>query len=135
MAKQKSSSIDPELIKRMALLADSMLKSGVSGQEVLDALVKQGVTPESAATIIRTLRRTAVEKMRKRVQRDLRIGVVVLVVDVVAMLLLGTGVIVEPTGYALLVTMCVMVIVGVLLGRAIMDQRTVKRADARDHQA
>lgn len=130
MTKQKSNSINPELIKRMAMLADSMLKSGVGDQEVLDALVKQGVTAESAATIIRTLRRTAVEKMRKRVQRDVRIGVVVLVVDVIAMVLLGTGVIVEPTGYALLVTMCVIVIVGVLLGRAIMDQRTVKRADA-----
>ncbi|MBX3084854.1 MAG: hypothetical protein KF716_24680 [Anaerolineae bacterium] len=130
MTKQKSSSINPDLIKRMAMLADSMLKSGVGDQEVLDALVKQGVTAESAATIIRTLRRTAVEKMRKRVQRDVRIGVGVLVVDVIAMVLLGTGVIVEPTGYALLATMCVIVIVGVLLGRAIMDQRTVKRADA-----
>ena len=129
MAKQTSSPINPELIKRMALLADSMLKSGVGDQDIHAALVKQGVSPESAATIIRTLRKSGLEKLRKQSQRDLRIGAVVLVVGVVVSILLGTGVIVESTGYALLVTFCVMIIAGVLLGRALMDQRTIKQAE------
>jgi hypothetical protein len=116
MAKQKSSSINPELIKRMALLADSMLKSGVGDQDVHAALMKQGVSPE---------------KLRKQSQRDLRIGAVVLVIGLLASILLGAGVIVEPSGYALLVTFCVMIIAGVLLGRAIMDQRTVKQAETK----
>jgi hypothetical protein len=131
MAKQKSSSINPELIKRMALLADSMLKSGVGDQDVHAALMKQGVSPESAATIIRTLRKSGIEKLRKQSQRDLRIGAVVLVIGLLASILLGAGVIVEPSGYALLVTFCVMIIAGVLLGRAIMDQRTVKQAETK----
>jgi hypothetical protein len=131
MAKQKSSSspINPELIKRMALLADSMLKSGVRDQEVHDALIKQGVSPESAATIIRTLRRSGLERLRKRAVRDLRIGAVVMVVGVIVTILLATGAVVDPTGYALLVTWCAMIIAGVLLGRAIMDQRMAKQVE------
>lgn len=131
MAKQKSNSINPELIKRMALLADSMLKSGVGDQDVHAALVKQGVSAESAATIIRTLRKSGLEKLRKQSQRDLRIGAVALVAGLVVSILLGTGVIVEPSGYALLVTFCVMILAGVLLGRAIMDQRTVRQTETK----
>lgn len=114
------------------MLADSMLKSGVGDHDVHAALVNQGVSPESAATIIRTLRKTGLEKLRKQSQRDLRIGTVVLGSGVIVSILLGTGVIVEPTGYALLVTFCVMVVAGVLLGRAIMDQRTVRQADTKN---
>lgn len=130
LAKSKATAaqIDKELVKRMALYADALLRSGVRDQDVHAKLVEQGLAPGSATTVIRTLRQANLEKLRKRSQRDLKIGAALLVVGLIVSLLLMTGVIVENSGYALLVTWALMIIAGVLVGRGIMDWRTIVKS-------
>jgi hypothetical protein len=129
VAKQAGKTLNPDLIKRMALLADSMLKTGVADQEVHAALVKHGLAPESAATVIRTLHRANRERVRKRARRDLLIGGAIILITTLATVLLASNIVVETTGYGLLVTWCAMIIGGVMLGRGLMDRRTLWKLD------
>ncbi|MBX3062862.1 MAG: hypothetical protein KF726_07795 [Anaerolineae bacterium] len=127
-SKAKTAQIDKELVKRMALYADALLRNGAHDQEVHAKLVEQGLAPASATTVIRTLRQANLEKLRKRSQRDLKIGAGLLAVGLIVSLLLMTGVIVENSGYALLVTWALMIIAGVLVGRGLMDRRTITKS-------
>lgn len=127
MAKKQASGVDAELVKRMALLAGALLNSGVGDAEVHAKLIEQGMKPETAGTLIRTLRKTALERLRKRVNRDRLIGGGLLLLGTVITLVLQAGVFIDPTGYVLLVTWLAMIIGGVLLGRGMMDQQRIKR--------
>lgn len=131
MAKKASTSIDPELVKRMALLAGALMNSGVSDEEIYAKLVEQGLKPETAGTLIKTLRKAGLERLRKRVQRDMLIGGGLLIGGTLVTLVLQAGVVVDPTGYVLLGTWLAMIVGGVLLGRGIMDRGRVKQADAK----
>jgi hypothetical protein len=127
VAKKQAATVDAELVKRMAILAGALMNSGVRDAEIHAKLVEQGMRPETAGTLIRTLRKVALEKLRKRVNRDRLIGGALLLIGTVITLILQAGVFIDPTGYVLLVTWLAMIIGGVLLGRGIMDQQRIKR--------
>lgn len=114
-AKPTLNPVATEQLRRMTMLAGTLMRSGAGDAQIMAELQSQGMKPETALTIVRTLRAGRTKIMRRRSRRDVWLGALVALISGLIAALLLTSIIRDPSGNGAIIALG-----GVVFGVALL---------------